>query len=286
MALFVGLQALEESHVGVGIVPRFVHILETEKIRFAFGVTREFQESEGYGHIHTFVDRVSGQAVGDEKTPGDGRQLRDFRLGGLACAVARRYVRDLVGHHARKLGLFLRAQNQTAVHIKKAAGQSKGVDDVRVDHLDGEGNLGVRVAHQVLAYTVHILGDDRIINQLGRLLNLLGEGFAKRHFLFEREELEMTADAAVANSLYVFFGILWVDRVFLLHRLIRARLLGFLRGLLRLGRVLLRRRILASRSKGEHGQQARGEQEPYCVSLAGVHGSTSGYLNYYTPAAA
>src|SRR5215470_17089215 len=52
MPFFIGLQALEESHVGVRVVPRFVHILETKKVRLAFGVTREFQESEGYGHIH------------------------------------------------------------------------------------------------------------------------------------------------------------------------------------------------------------------------------------------
>src|SRR5580704_7594440 len=50
-------------------------------------------------------------------------------------------MRDFVPHHTRQFGLFVGAQNQAAVHIEKAAGQSKRVNFIRVDHLDGEGTL-------------------------------------------------------------------------------------------------------------------------------------------------
>src|SRR5207253_9040670 len=57
--LLVGLDALEEGYVRVRIVPRLVHVLNTEEIRFAFGVARKLQERQRYRHIQALVQGVS-----------------------------------------------------------------------------------------------------------------------------------------------------------------------------------------------------------------------------------
>src|SRR5262249_36002917 len=54
-ALLVGLDALEESYVGVRIVAGLVHILNAKKIRFAFGVARELEEGQGNRQIHALI---------------------------------------------------------------------------------------------------------------------------------------------------------------------------------------------------------------------------------------
>ncbi len=66
-ALLVGLDALEESDVGVGVVAGFVHVLEAEEIGFAFGVTAELQVGDGNGQVETLIDAVTGPAAGAEK---------------------------------------------------------------------------------------------------------------------------------------------------------------------------------------------------------------------------
>ena len=67
-ALFVGLDALEEGDVGVGIVAGLVHVLDAEEVGFAFSVAREFQKGERNGEVHALVDAVAGPAVGHERS--------------------------------------------------------------------------------------------------------------------------------------------------------------------------------------------------------------------------
>ncbi len=74
---------------------------------------------------------------------GIGRYLHNVTLGGLFRSVSRADVSDFMGHHARKLGFFVRVQNQSAIYVKEATRQREGVHDVRIDHLDGEWNMRV-----------------------------------------------------------------------------------------------------------------------------------------------
>ena len=73
---------------------------------------------------------------------------------------------NLVGHHAGQLSFVFRGQDQAGVHVEKSAGQGEGVHLIRVDHLNGKRHLRVRVAHDVLAQAVDVLGDDRVLNDL------------------------------------------------------------------------------------------------------------------------
>ncbi len=124
-------------------------------------------------------------------------------------------MRDFVGHDAGEFGLFLGAEDQAAVDVEEAAGEGEGVDLVGVDHLDGEGHAGVGVADEVLADTVDVFGDDGVINELGGLLDFLGELLAEANFAFEGVQVDPFANAAVADGFDVFLGILGLDRLLL-----------------------------------------------------------------------
>src|SRR6266566_4368551 len=238
-ALLVGLDALEEGDVGIGVVAGFIHVLQAEEVRFALGVAAELQIGNRDRQVEAFIDAVAGPAPGSEKDERDGGQLHQFALGGVLGAVARGHVGNLVGHHAGKLGLFLCAEDQAAVHIEEAAGEREGVDFVGINNLDGEGNARVRIAHQVLADAVDVFGDHGIVNQLRGALDFLGQLLAQGDFALQRVEVHAFANAAIADGLDVFLGILWIYGVFLLNRLGTALLLRLrLRWLLGLGGIL------------------------------------------------
>ena len=99
-AFLVGLDALEESHIRIRVVAGLVHILNAEEIRLALCIARKLQEGQGNRQVHTLVHGITCPGVGNENHRGDGKQLREFTLGGLAGAVARGDVRNLMGHHA------------------------------------------------------------------------------------------------------------------------------------------------------------------------------------------
>src|SRR4029077_18760079 len=110
------------------------------------------------------------------------------------------------------------AQNQAAIDVEESAGQREGVDFVGVDDFDSERHARVGVAHQVLSHAVHIFGDYGIINHLGRALDFLGKSLAERDFTFEGVEVDALADAAIADGVDVFLGVLRTYRILLLHR--------------------------------------------------------------------
>jgi len=92
-------------------------------------------------------------------------------------------VGDLVRHHSRQLSLAFRPEHQPRVHEEEPPRQRKRVDIPAVDHLDRERHLGVGVADQVLANTVDVLGDDRVVDDLGVAFDVLSDGLAQSDFL-------------------------------------------------------------------------------------------------------
>ena len=79
------------------------------------------------------------------------------------------------------------------------AGQSEGVQIVRVDDLAGNGHLGVGVPHQALADPVHVFADQRIVEHARLPLHFLGQLLAQRNFLFDGIEIDALADIAIAD---------------------------------------------------------------------------------------
>ena len=92
-------------------------------------------------------------------------------------AVARRHVADLVGQHAGELGLVLGQGKQAAADIDVAPRQGEGIDDLRVEHGEGEGpirrlrGLGQQPAdrgHVVLQFGV-VVGAAELLQHNGML---------------------------------------------------------------------------------------------------------------------
>ena len=84
-------------------------------------------------------------------------------------------MRDFVGHHSGKLRFFVGVHDQAAIHVEKSAGKRERIDLIRVDHLDRERNLGVRIAHQVLAHAIHVFSNHRVGDELCGTVSFLCE---------------------------------------------------------------------------------------------------------------
>ena len=131
------------------------------------------------------TDGVTGPASRERRSTRLSCDLGEFAAGGLPRAVARGHVRDFVRHHARQLGFAIRLQDQARVHEEEPAGQRESVHFFGIDHLDGERNFGVGIAHQVLSNPVYVLGDDRVVDDFGLALDFLGQLLADRDFLLQ-----------------------------------------------------------------------------------------------------
>src|SRR5258708_12952358 len=62
-ALFISLNALEESYVGVRVVSGFVHVLQAKEIGLALGVTPELEGGDGDGKVQALIEAVPGPAT-------------------------------------------------------------------------------------------------------------------------------------------------------------------------------------------------------------------------------
>jgi len=93
-------------------------------------------------------------------------------------------MRDFMSHDSRHLIFLLRSHEQAGVDVKKAAGQSEGVDRWVINNFYRERDLEVGVPRHVLRHSVDILVDDRIFEQLCGTLDLSGVLFPDGNFLF------------------------------------------------------------------------------------------------------
>ena len=85
------------------------------------------------------------------------------------------YMADFVRHDAGQFSFVVRLQNHPEFTKKNPPGSANALTSRRLDYLNGERNLGVRVPDQVLSHPVDVLGDGWIVDDLGLSLNLLGQ---------------------------------------------------------------------------------------------------------------
>ncbi len=204
LALLERLDLLEERYKRLRIVARTIHVLDAQKIRLGLELARKMQERHRHRDRRCLI-----QLVARHPAQKDQRHRPDLRVvhpRHLARRVVRRHVGNLVRHHPGQFRLFVRVQDQARIHIKKSPRQRKRVDLVRIDHLDGERNLRVRVLHNVLTDPVHILGHHRVCDELRALVDL-------RRVLVTHADLPVgrvpvaepaPADVAVAHRIHVF----------------------------------------------------------------------------------
>src|SRR6266498_340942 len=87
-----------------------------------------------------------------------------------------------------------------------AARQREGVDLVRVDHLDLDRRLDVRVEDDILPHAVDVLDNDRVGDELRFPVDLRGELTAEGDLLVERVEIYLAfVDVPLAYHQRVVF---------------------------------------------------------------------------------
>jgi len=106
---------------------------------------------------------------------------------------------------------------------KESAGQREGVDFLAIDDLDVTEPLR-RNSAPVLTHPVHILGNYRIVNDLGLLLDFLREPFSERNLFFKRVEVYPLATSRLPIWSGSFFGSLARTKFGLAKVTIRIRL--------------------------------------------------------------
>src|SRR5580704_13830326 len=121
---------------------------------------------------------------------------------------------DLMGHHSSDFGFVIGIQDQAGIDVEESARKRESVDAVVVDHLDGERHFCVGIANQVLAEPVHIFGDDRVLNEMGTRVNLLGVLMPHVDLALDAVPVPHTAPAshvAVADGGHILDAAVMID---------------------------------------------------------------------------
>src|SRR5260370_28203594 len=189
-------------------------------MRVAAEVGTAVEERHGKGEVETFIESVPGQSGRTQEYQGNRGELQYLALGRVFRPMPRGHGRYFVGHDTRELRLFLRAKNQPAIHVKESSRQREGIDLVGIDHLDREWYSRIRIAHEILSDAIYIFRDDRVVDKLGRALDLLRQLLTECNFLLQRVEVRTLAHLPVPDRLDIIFGILRVDGVLLLDGLL------------------------------------------------------------------
>ena len=117
------------------------------------------------------------------------------------------HVRNLVCHYPGQFRFIIGRQYQSGIYIKKSTGQREGVHLVRIDNLNSEGDLGIRVAHQILPNAIDVLCDHGIRDHFRGAFHLLGELLAHLDLPIQAVPVAHASPAthvAVADSTNVF----------------------------------------------------------------------------------
>ena len=93
--------------------------------------------------------------------------MHELATGALARHMTGSHVRNFMRHHSSQFRLIIGSENQSGIDVEKSAGKRECIDVVRVNHLNGEWNLGIRVAHQILADAVDVFANAGIGDQPG-----------------------------------------------------------------------------------------------------------------------
>ena len=94
-------------------------------------------------------------------------------------------MRDFVRHDSGELGFIVSGEDEAGIHIKESTGKREGIDLVRFDNLDGEGNLRIRVANDVLSDAIDVFADRGVVEQFDLPLDFCSELPAHPDFLLE-----------------------------------------------------------------------------------------------------
>src|SRR5262249_16702690 len=106
--------------------------------------------------------------------------------------MSSRNVPSLVRDHTRQLGLVVGGLDHAAVDIEVAPRPRKSIDLVRINYLDRDRHLDVRVEDNILPHAIYILRDNRIRDEFRLPVNLRCELPTESDFLVNRIKIYLT----------------------------------------------------------------------------------------------
>jgi hypothetical protein len=152
----------------------------------------------------------SSVIVNDEAAPAaqkdqwQRRPIDQIAFRRLFDAVPRRDMGDLMGDHARQLSFVVGGFDQTAIDVKKTAGQCERIDVRRINHLDRHRYFDIGVDDYVLRDAVDNLEDDRVVKEFRVPTRFSGHPPADRDLFLQRIEIELAfVDVALADQLRI-----------------------------------------------------------------------------------
>src|SRR5262245_885078 len=206
------LQFLKESDQCIGIVTGCPHVLCSQAIGFFFGTAGKFEEGQRDQETANLLSDVSAESTEDKQR--NRSIVEQLPFGHLLDAVTGRNMRDLVRKDAGHFRLIVGCLEQSAIDIEKAAREGEGVDVIRIDHLDREGDFSIGMQHNILRYPVDVFRDQRVGDEFRAPINLCGELATERYFFVQSIESQLTfVDIPLANQRRI---ILVLERTLLL----------------------------------------------------------------------
>src|SRR5262245_65425707 len=129
------------------VVPGGPHILSAEPVGLLLGAARELEEGQRNGQSGRLPNRKTAYPAEEDQR--DRAVVDQVGLRRLLDAMSGRNVPGLVRYHTRQLRLVVGGLEHAAVAVEMAARKRKAVDLVRVNHLDPELRLEVRVEDDI-----------------------------------------------------------------------------------------------------------------------------------------
>ena len=206
LAFFQSLNLLEERDEGLRIVASAIHVLHAQVVGLRLELARKLHECDRHAQRGGFIHSVTRPTTDQDQR--NRAELRIAHARHLPHRVMGANVSSLMSHHRGQFRLFVGVHNQAGVNEKESARERKCVDLVRIDHLDGERHLAVRVPHNVLADAVHVFGHHRIGDEPGALLDLGGVHPAHLDLGIVRVPVAHPAatNVAIAHGIHVVDG--------------------------------------------------------------------------------
>src|SRR5262249_37029794 len=206
LLLLLGLELFKKGDHRMRIIPGGPHILSAEPVCLLFGAARELEEGQRNHQSGRLPNRETANPAEEDQR--DRAVVNQVGLRRLLDAMSGRNVPGLVRYHTRQLRLVVGGLEHAAVDVEMAARQRKGVDLVRVNHLDRDRRLDVRVEDDILPHAVDKLGDNRVSDELRFPIDLGGELAAESDLLVDRVEIYLAfVDVPLADHQRVVFVI-------------------------------------------------------------------------------
>ena len=192
------LDPLKHVDAGFRVVTGFPQVLQAKKVCLSFEVARKMKEGEGCTQLAQCIT-----ADASENGNGQSGQIEEFLGTGLPGGVPCSRVAQFVCDDRSQFGLVIRKLQRGRIDVNEAARKCEGSNFFRLDQVERNRKRDVRVPRQILAETIHILGDDGVFHEAGLFPDFFGQLLAEGELLLQTVEVHASANLAASNGIRV-----------------------------------------------------------------------------------